>query len=82
MRVVPCRALAPPARSKPPTATICTWRGADGEMAATSKRGEEERAEGRGRGREKVWGTLMLTNFSHPPNRVQLKIVSLLILVM
>jgi hypothetical protein len=26
------------------------WRGADGEMAARSKRGDEERAEGRGRG--------------------------------
>jgi hypothetical protein len=31
-------------------------RGADGEMAARNKRGDEERAEGRGRGRERKGG--------------------------
>jgi hypothetical protein len=55
MRAVPCRALAPPARSKPAAATICTWRGADGEMAAASKRGEEGRRERKaGEGGEEV----------------------------
>jgi hypothetical protein len=59
MRAVPCRALALPARSEPRqprSAHGGAPAGRSRPQTREERRGEEESAEGRGRGREKVWG--------------------------
>jgi hypothetical protein len=82
MRTAPRRALAPPARSVPPPATVSPavvdppWREQGGATPGGAPTGrwrpgarEERRRERKaGGGGERERGTLMLTNFSHLPN--------------